>query len=176
MRAHTSLPLFAGLSAIALVAGSCMKESDADRSTTATGSVTSAAEAREAVRRQSARLTAVWPSGNLDSIMPLFADDAVLGFPDAPDSRGQSAIRETLANAFGALKVESLEAHADTLEVFDDAAYEWGTYHERYVETGKPATQEEGRYVIRWARQSDGSWRISRFTGNTVKKEQAQRR
>jgi uncharacterized protein (TIGR02246 family) len=176
MRAYTSLPLFAGLGAIALIAGSCMKERDADRSTTATGSVTSAAEAREAVRRQSARLTAAWPSGNVDSIMPLFTDDAVLLFPDAPDSRGQSAIRETLTNAFGSLKVESLEAHIDTIEVFDDAAYEWGTYHERYVETGKPATQVEGRYLFRWARQADGTWRISRFTGNTVKEEQMQRR
>lgn len=175
MRAHT-LPLFAGLSAIALVAGSCMKEPEADRSTTATGSVTSAAEARDAVHRQSARLTAVWPTGNVDSIVPLFADDAVLAFPDAPDARGQAAIREMLTKSFGAVKVESLEAHADTIDVLDDVAYEWGTYNERYVETGKPATQEEGRYVIRWARQADGSWRISRFTGNTAKKEQVQKR
>jgi uncharacterized protein (TIGR02246 family) len=170
MRART-FPLFAGLSAITLIAGGCMKEPDADRSTTATGSVTSAAEARDAIRRQSARMVAVWPSENLDSIMPLFANDAVLLFPEMPDTRGQAAIRELLGSVFGTLKIESLETRVDTIEVFDDVAYEWGRFRERYTETGKPPTQEEGRYVMRWARQADGSWHVTRFTGNTEKKE-----
>jgi ketosteroid isomerase-like protein len=165
--------LIAGSGAIALVVSSCAKEPDADSSATASGSVATDAEARESVRRQSNRLTALWPTGNVDSIMPLFTDDAVLAFPDARDARGQAAIREMLTNAFGSLKVESLEAHIDTIEVFDDAAYEWGTYHERYAETGKPAVQVEGRYLFRWARASDGTWRISRFTGNDIKREPA---
>jgi uncharacterized protein (TIGR02246 family) len=171
MPARTSVPLFASLGAIALISSSCMKEPAQDRSTTDEGSVTSTAEAREAIRRQSNRLTAVWPSGNVDSIMPLFADDAVLSFPDAADTRGQAAIREMLTNAFRSVKVEVLRANIDTIEVFDDAAYEWGTYDERYTETGKPTTQVEGRYLFRWARQPDGTWRISRFTGNEIKSE-----
>lgn len=171
MRARTSLPLFAALSAIALIAGGCTKDPYTDRSMTATGSVTSAAEAREAVRRESARMVALWPSENLDSIMPLFADDAVMLFPETPDTRGQAAIRELLTSLFGTLRIESLETQVDTIEVFDDVAYEWGHFRERYTETGKPPTQEEGRYLMRWARQDDGSWRVSRFAGNTVKKE-----
>ena len=173
MRARPFVLLTAGLSAIALVVSSCAKEPETDGSATASGSVTSTAEAREAVRRQSNRLTAAWLSGNVDSIMPLFADDAVLAFPDAPDARGQATIREMLTNAFGSMKVEVLQAHIDTIEVFDDAAYEWGTYRERSTESGKPAVQVEGRYLLRWTRAPDGTWRISRFTGNEIKREPA---
>lgn len=72
---------------------------------------------------------------------------------------------------FGTLRIESLETQVDTIEVVDDVAYEWGHFRERYTETGKPPAQQEGRYLMRWARQDDGSWRVSRFAGNTVKKE-----
>lgn len=170
MRAHPFV-FAAGLSAMTLAVSSCAKEPDADTSATAGGSVTSTAEARQAVRRQSNRLSALWPTGNVDSLMPLFADDAVMAFPGGPDVRGRAAIRETMTKAFGAMKVEALQVHIDTIEVFDDAAYEWGTYHERSTETGKPAVEVEGRYIIRWAEAPDGSWRISRFTGNEIKRE-----
>lgn len=173
MRPRTSLPQFAALSVMALIAASCMKEPAADRSTTDEGAVTSTAEAREAVRRQSNRLTAAWPTENVDSIMLLVADDAVFAFPEGPDVRGQTAIREMMTNAFGSVKIDVLQAHIDTIEVFDNAAYEWGTYHERYSETGKPPVQVAGRYLLRWARDPDGTWRISRFTGNEIKREPA---
>ena len=173
MRPRTSLLLSAVVSVMALMAASCMKEPAEDGSTTDEGSVTSTAEAREAVRRQSNRLTAMWPTENVDSLLPLFADDALLAFPDGPDVRGQAAVREMLTNAFGSVKIDVLQAHIDTIEVFDDAAYEWGTYHERYAETGKPPVQVEGRYLLRWAKGPDGTWRISRFTGNEIKREPA---
>jgi uncharacterized protein (TIGR02246 family) len=170
MRVPNSLPLV-GLSALALIAWGCKKVPD--RSTTETGSVTSASEARDAVRRQSERMVAMWPSENVDSLISMFSDDAILLFPDTPEKRGKDAIREHLANAFGALTIQSLETQIDTIETFGDVAYEWGTYRERYTETGKPQTQEEGRYMLRWARQPDGAWRVTRFTGNTAKKEPA---
>lgn len=173
MRPRISLLLSAAVSVMALTTASCVKEPAEAGSTTDEGSVTSAAEAREAVRRQSNRLTAAWPTENVDSIMRLVADDAVFAFPEGPDVRGQTAIREMMTKAFGSVKIDVLEAHIDTIEVFDDVAYEWGTYHERYNETGKPPAQVEGRYLLRWARGPDGTWRISRFTGNEIKREPA---
>ena len=170
MRARRFALVTAALSAIALVVSSCAKEPDADGSTTASGSVTSVAEAAAAVRSQSARLVAVWPTENLDSIMPLFTEDAVLQFPEAPDARGQEGVREFLSNAFGSLNIESLETQVETVEVFGDVAYEWGTFRERYTETGKPPTFQEGRYICRWTRDGNGTWRVSRFAGNAVTK------
>jgi ketosteroid isomerase-like protein len=168
MRVPNSLR-FLGLNAVALLAWGCMKE-PADRTTEA-GSVTSASEARDAVRRQSTRLTAMYPSENLDSIMSIFSEDAIVYFPDAPEARGKAAVRERYATAFGAVTIESLETQIDTIEAFGDVAYEWGTYSERYAEKGKPPVQEEGRYLLRWGRQPDGTWLVTRFTVHTAKRE-----
>jgi uncharacterized protein (TIGR02246 family) len=139
----------------------------------AEGSVASESEAREAIRQQAAHMVAVWPTENLDSIMPHFADDAVVMFPEMPDARGTSAIREQLGSAFGMVSIESLETDIENIEVFGDVAYEWGRYRERYTETSKPQTNVEGRYLMRWERQTDGAWRVTHFTGNTVKEEPA---
>ena len=87
------------------------------------------------------------------------------------ETLAQAGVREALTNALGALTIESLETEVDTIDVFDDVAYGWGRYRERYTETGKPATRAEGRYIMRWARQRDGTWRVTRFAGNTVKEE-----
>ncbi|MDQ4080247.1 MAG: DUF4440 domain-containing protein [Gemmatimonadota bacterium] len=133
--------------------------------------MSSDAEARDAIRRQATQLVAIWPSENLDSIMPRFSDDAVLQFPDMPDARGRDAVREALKQGFDAVEIQSLETEIDTIEVFNDVAYEWGRYTERMAESGKPAVTAQGRYLMRWQRQDDGSWKVTRFTGNTVKEE-----
>lgn len=162
---------FAALScAGALSLTSCSTQDDGDTTGTATGSVASEAEARSAIREQGARIVAFWPAENIDSILPIFAEDAAMMFPDVPDVRGTAAIREFLGTAFGMASIESLETEIDTIEVFDDVAYEWGRYRERMTETGKSQVQTDGRYLMRWARQADGTWRVTRFTGNTEKK------
>ena len=174
MYARPLLPLLLSLAAVTLTAA-CAKESDADRTAAATGSVSSDAEARDAIRRQAQEMVAIWPSENLDSIMPRFSDDAVLLFPDMPDARGRDAVREALKQGFDAVAIESLETEIDTIEVFDDVAYEWGRYTERMAESGKPAVTAQGRYLMRWQRQGDGTWKVTRFTGNTIKEEPATR-
>ncbi len=174
MYARPFLLLLLSPAAITLTVA-CAEESDADRSAIATGSVSSDAEAREAIRRQAEQLVAIWPSENLDSIMPRFADDAVLLFPDMPDARGRDAVREALKQGFDAVEIESLETEIDTMEVFDDVAYEWGRYTERMAERGKPMITIQGRYLMRWQRQGDGSWKVTRFTGNHIKEEPATR-
>jgi ketosteroid isomerase-like protein len=174
MYARPLLPLSLSLVAVTLIAA-CAKESDAYRTATATGSVSSDAEARDAIRRQASQMVAIWPSENLDSIMPKFSDDAVLQFPDMPDARGRDAVREALKQGFDAVEIQSLETEIDTIEVFDDVAYEWGRYTERMAEAGKPAVTAEGRYLMRWQRDADGSWKVTRFTGNSIKEDSAAR-
>lgn len=174
MYARLLPPLLMSLAAVTLTMA-CAKESDADRTATATGSVSSDAEARDAIRRQAEQMVAIWPSENLDSIMPRFSDDAVLQFPDMPDARGRDAVREALKQGFDAVEIQSLETEIDTIEVFDDVAYEWGRYTERMAETGKPPVTTQGRYLMRWQRQGDGTWKVTRFTGNSIKEEPATR-
>ena len=100
--------------------------------------------------------------------MVLYTEGAVLQFPDAPDVHGRDAIRETLAGVFAATPIQSLEISEDTLEVFGDVAYEWGSFDEVYGASGQPPVRDVGRYLMRWERGVDGQWRVSRFAGNTI--------
>ena len=132
----------------------------------ATASTTAAKE----IARQSARHVEAWRGNIPDSVLAVYAQDAVLMFPDAPDVRGHSAIREMLSGLFGSTRVESLDVRPDAIEVYGSTALEWGTYREVYVPQGQRAISEDGRYLIEWQRQPGGSWAIRRFMGNTVRR------
>lgn len=159
------LAAFAALAALLQLA--CYSEAG-DASTNAGSSAGDASAAQE-ITRQGERHNAAWRLSNADSVAAVFAPDAVLMFPDAPDVRGRDAIRQTLAGMFDSTKVESLDVHPDTIEVYGASAMEWGTYEEVVQPRGQPKVRFEGRYVLHWQRQPDGQWAIRRFTGNTTK-------
>jgi ketosteroid isomerase-like protein len=98
----------------------------------------------------------------------MYAANGILSLPDAPDARGSTAVRDLITGFLTSTRVDSIQVTPDTIEVFGDVAYEWGSYHQVYRPEGKPAVREDGRYVMRWAREADGEWRISRFTNNSV--------
>jgi ketosteroid isomerase-like protein len=98
----------------------------------------------------------------------MYAGSGLIAFPDAPDARGIAAVRDLLTAFFTSNRMDSIQVTLDTIEVFGNVAYEWGTFREVYRPEGKPAVREEGRYIIRWAHEPDGEWKISRFTGNTI--------
>ena len=133
--------------------GSAAPSADADR-------------ARDEIRRQSERHVAAHRLASADSIVAMYADDVVVQFPDIPDARGRAGARDMFASILAGMKVDTLLVTPDTIEVHGDAAYEWGTYHQVYTPQGKPRVREDGRYVIRWQRGANGTWRVSRFTGN----------
>lgn len=128
------------------------------------------ASAREAIGAQIARHAEAWRRNQVDSVMVLYTEGAVLQFPDAPDARGRDAIREALTGVFAATPIQSLEISQDTLEVFGGVAYEWGTFDETYGPAGQPPIRDEGRYLMRWERGADGQWRVSRFAGNVIRR------
>ena len=128
----------------------------------------SGANADQQIRRQSAQHAEAWRQNDPARAASIFTENGVLGFPEAPDARGSAAVHDLLTAFFKSTHIDSIQVTPDTVEVYGNVAYEWGTYHEVYRPEGKPVVREEGRYVARWARDGDGEWRISRFTANTV--------
>jgi uncharacterized protein (TIGR02246 family) len=128
----------------------------------------SGTDARQRIRRQGEQHVEAWIHNDAARTASMYAGNGILSFPDAPDARGTAAVRDLLTAFFTSTRVDSIQVTPDTIEVFGDIAYEWGTYREVYRPEGKPAVREEGRYVMRWTHEADGEWKISRFTGNTV--------
>jgi len=127
-------------------------------------------EAEQIIQRQSAAHVDAWLHGDAERVSALYDADGAILFPDAPDVRGRSNVRDMLLNLFGSTRVESLEVSRELIEVFGNVAYEWGTYREVSRPQGKASVQEDGRYVMRWKRQVNGEWLISRFTGNSLRR------
>ena len=122
------------------------------------------------IREEGVRHAESWRRNDAAAVSSSFAENGVLAFPDAPDVRGREGVRGALATLFASTHIDSLQVMPGTIEVCDSVAHEWGTYREVYRPQGQAAVREDGRYVVRWIRQPSGEWRISRFTGNTIRR------
>jgi uncharacterized protein (TIGR02246 family) len=77
--------------------------------------------------------------------------------------------REAVRNAMGRVMTHwgPTETTIDTdgLWVVDDIAFETGRYTYTFTPEGGNRTVSRGRYVVRWKRQPDGSWKIETDLG-----------
>ena len=105
-------------------------------------------------------------AGDVNGILALYADDAVVNGPGSPAARGEAAIREyftkDIAGASAAgVKLNSGPSTDDG--VSGDLGWEWGTY----TATDKSgATVDKGKYVTVCARRN-GKWLVIRDIWNS---------
>jgi ketosteroid isomerase-like protein len=62
--------------------------------------------------------------------MPLFTEDAILQLSDARDARGREAVRQFLVERIRDAEYRVPRDAGETVDVFGDVAYEWGTFRE----------------------------------------------
>ena len=97
-----------------------------------------------------------------DAMAACFAPSGVLFEPGIEPIETREAIRKFLGSFPGA-RVEVATVEPEAIEIFGATALYWGKYHERLTFPGKPASDQRGRFVIEWSRQSDGAWLIQRY-------------
>jgi ketosteroid isomerase-like protein len=96
----------------------------------------------------------------LDSILSLYAPDAV--FLSSGHSRvtGSGDLRDLMKNIMG-LVTSDLHFHSINLESSGNLAYDSGEYDETLTPTaGGPDKRIKGSYVMIWKHRADGQWRI----------------
>ena len=109
------------------------------------------------VSREWARAAA---SGNVDSILDYWADDAVVMMPDLPTFRGKQAIRSYVQESF---KIPGFKISWEPLEAEISKSGDLGYLLERTEvtlpdEAGKLRTHQS-RSVTIWRKDSNGNWR-----------------
>ena len=97
-----------------------------------------------------------------DAMSASFAPSGVLFEPGIPPIVTRDSIRAFLAS-FPGVKVHAATATPDTIDVFGDRAYLWGSYFEHLSFPGQPTSEQHGKFVAEWARQPDGRWLIARM-------------
>jgi uncharacterized protein (TIGR02246 family) len=105
-------------------------------------------------------------AGDVDAIVALYAEDAVVSAPGAPAARGHAAIRELLTNDVTGAKAAAVslkEGSTSDVGVSGDLGWEWGTFT---VVDESGTTVDSGKYVSVFARR-DGKWLIIRDIWNS---------
>jgi len=121
------------------------------------------ADARREVEAAMQQYTVLLRTGPAEATAGLFTADGELLEPGLAAIHGREAIRAFLAPVFAAVNVESASTESEAVEVYGDAAYQWGTYRQRVAEKGKAANDYHGRYVASWRRETDGRWRLAKM-------------
>ena len=104
-------------------------------------------------------------SGNAGAVVALYADDAALMPPNAPQARGVAAIKEAIAKEIAGAKKAgvTLAVGTDEVGVAGDMAWHAGTY---VVKDKGGKTVDAGKFLEAWERKN-GKWRIARDMWNS---------
>jgi uncharacterized protein (TIGR02246 family) len=102
--------------------------------------------------------------GDVDKIVALYTEDAVLMPPDAPVASGSAAIREYFAKDVAEARAAGISVKDDggTVGLTADLGWHAGKFAASDA-TGK--TVSTGKYVELW-RKKDGAWRMFRDIWN----------
>jgi uncharacterized protein (TIGR02246 family) len=126
---------------------------------------TSAAD-EQAIRAINPAWFKAYNAGDVDGIVALYADDAVLNIPGVPAARGRAAIHEAYAKdiaASAAAGITNNQGANGEFGVSGDLGWEWNTYT---VTDKSGATVDAGKYVTVYGRK-DGKWLIIRDIWNS---------
>jgi uncharacterized protein (TIGR02246 family) len=105
-------------------------------------------------------------AGDVNTIVALYAEDAVVNAPGAAAARGQAAIREFFTKDVAGSRAVGVSLNGSSVTdvgVSGDLGWEWGTFT---VTDKSGATVDRGKYVTVYARK-DGKWHIIRDIWNS---------
>jgi len=155
------------LAAASLAALGCTTKDTArsDSTPPAAATLSSAADpaaVRQAIDSSNARFSAAMVKGDTSVIANTYADDALMMGANEKAVRGRSEIAKSFAGMHTQMKIPAFEIKAQDVIVSGDHAIETGTYTmTMQPKTGK-AMSDNGKYLVVWKHQPDGSWKIIR--------------
>ena len=115
-------------------------------------------DAADVLRRGAADFAAAANAGNVDRMVSIYADDAVLMPPNLPAFRGRDAIRQYWTGFVGLGRVDATIA-PDDIQQSGDMAVEVGHYALTITpKAGGAPINDKGKYLITW-RKRGGEWK-----------------
>jgi len=97
-------------------------------------------------------------ANDLESVIALYAPDAVMYPPDAVDAKGKAAIRENYRGLLSAMTVQSAVLTDSHSETIGDTSFGWGRFTLKMVpKAGGDPIQMDGRYTA-VAKKIGGKW------------------
>jgi len=157
MKKHLSLIVFISF-CLALFSLNCNQQQQPSEDTRAAD--------EESIRAVNPNWFKAYNAGDVNSIVALYAEDAVVNPPGAPPARGHSAIREYLTKDVAASTAAgmTLNGNATTdIGISGDLGWESGTFT---VNDKSGKTVDTGKFLSVFAKKN-GKWLIIRDIWNT---------
>lgn len=128
------------------------------------------AMSKRSVREQISAAWAIYRrallQGDVETLIDLFTEDALLMEPDVEDLVGREAIGRFIRQVLPDMHVTAMRNETIELDIYKRVAYELG----HYEQTLRPAKNRilvyPGRYFAVWRRQPDDRWKLHRLLLN----------
>lgn len=134
---------------------------------------TSVSDVSGDIAQANMRFSEALARGDAVALAGFYRSDAVLLPPQSGPVEGRDAIQKFWADLIQA-GVKRLQLTTTDVQANGDLASETGNYHlEMQPASGTPLT-DDGKYVVVWRRDADGTWKLYRDIYNTNQKPPAQ--
>jgi uncharacterized protein (TIGR02246 family) len=130
---------------------------------------TGPAAVRQAIEEAGFRFATALNQGDAAAVAALYVEDARLLAPNTPMISGRQGIQAFWQDYIHMTSSREVTLQVQKIDYNGDLAYEVGSYTLRFQLTasGSPPMTDDGKYVVVWKRQRDGSWKIAVDTWNT---------
>ena len=113
---------------------------------------------------------AAWNESDAGRIADLYADDALVLYPNQPAVSGREEIRKYFQMFLADFVNQDFQLTSSEIEVHGSWAFDRGTYRLKATpRTGVDAIEDHGKYLVILRRQPDRSWRVARDMDNSDK-------
>ncbi len=121
-----------------------------------------------AINAQRAAFMRAYEAGDATAIGNLYAAEAVSESNNQPTLTGRDAIVNSLKSLFEQMTVKTTLTPAET-RTLGNVGLDRGTYSVTVTpKAGAPPSTSEGRYMVIYVRDTDGTWRVSRDMDNAL--------
>jgi uncharacterized protein (TIGR02246 family) len=111
---------------------------------------------------------AAWTAGSAERVAALYAEDAVVLYPNQIAVVGKAAILAYFRGFYDQYAQESFVLNSDEIRIAGKWAFDRGTYRlAMSPRGGGPRIEDQGKYLVILERQGDGSWKVARDMDNT---------
>ena len=104
---------------------------------------------------------------DMEKALQLYTSDAIVRPANTEPVQGHEALRVFLQQWWATMAVKDVQYTTVELDLYDDKAYQIGTYTAVQQIPGQEEVADRGSFMIVWERQNDGSWRYMRGIFNS---------
>jgi uncharacterized protein (TIGR02246 family) len=114
------------------------------------------------------KYVSAWLAADAGQITNVYADDAIVLYPNQPAIAGRSSILSYFKNFFKQFRQENFELMSDEVEIIGSLAYDRGKYKWKgNPVSGGNTVDDYGKYLVILQQQADGSWKVLRDMDNS---------